>query len=225
MLRFFPKNYNIKHGVFSDDSSLLYTVPRQSEVQLWYPVTLEKVTDFIFPETEKEIIKEKSDIIDLQVSSDNMICHSLRYEIMRFINDMLIWYKKRKNFFNSNNKAAIAKELKMQGFFPFLSEDILHINIGLCFYEKKEEEYIKKEEREVFVYNLPLRFFVGKSDTDEKVFSAMCAINKCLTYEVNKMWLRDITLTNYVDFHITYKLRLVEDEKSFFKRDSFEDLC
>ena len=210
MLRFFPGKYNIKRGIYSNNSSMLYTINREQyrDPCVFYPVTLEK--DVI--EKPEEIIKEKSDIIN--ISSFHIGgYYFLRNEIMKLVRDMVDWYAKRKDLIIPNT-AAIVKEFKEQGFFPFLSNgDTLDINIIICFYEKKEEEYVKKEECEVLVY---------KTLFSHVDVSLMGDIKRCLEYEFEKAWPSKDFVTNYLDFCITYKIGL--DKKHLFKRPSFEDL-
>ena len=126
---------------------------------------------------------------------------------------MLDWYAKRRDLIIPNT-VAIVKEFKEQGFFPFLSNgDTLNINIIVCFYEKKEKEYVKKEGCEVLVY---------KTLFSHVNVRLMGEIQRCLNYEFEKAWPSKDLVTDYFDFCITYKIEL--DKKNLFKRPSFEDL-
>ena len=154
MLRFFPKNYKIETFKWSNDGSLLYTVPRlkynrREEV----PVTLKNISNYV----QEEVIEEKSGIIDLNslfpTTEEKYMYSTYISLIYNMIEDMASWYEKRRDFLEARDKPSIAKELKKQSFHPFLSdEDSLKIVVVVRFYEKKEEGFIKKEEREVLNY-------------------------------------------------------------------------
>ena len=158
MIRFFPKNYKIEHVMWSNDSSLLYTVPREKyNRREEIPITLKH-----YPDCDGEVIEEKSGIIDLKSffpsTEEKYMQTSYISIIYSMIKAMASWYEKRRVFLGARNTHSIAKELKKQFFYPFLSDqDSLEIAVVVCFYEKKEEEeFIKKEEREVLNYATPL---------------------------------------------------------------------
>ena len=229
MIRFFPKDFKIEHFCHEQDSSLLYTVSRKRSG--FYDINGEHIEHKEIPvtlthdnyircgskmEDKDEVIKEESGIIDLQNikkinpwwDRDN-IFECFPGIIDDFINDMVRWYEQRMDFFGVRDKVSVAKTLEVQNFYPFISKkDILKIDVVVRFYEKKEEEFIKKEERNVL------------SNT-----ASLGSINnyRCLLlgYEFEKAWPDKIFPSQYIVFCITYSLRLSKDNK----RSSFRDIC
>ena len=224
-MHFFPKDFKIEHTpLYNYDSSLLYTVSRKrdglSDINNnELPVTLkyDNYMERIFEKEQEEVIKEESGIVDLRSTHRGKIVLDVElfefytYVINKFIVDMISWYGKRMDFLGVRDKPSIAKMLKGQGFYPFLSKkDLLKIDVVVCFYEKKEEGFIKKEERNVL------------SETDS--LSHRNDYPDCrglLRYEFEKAWPDKILPSYYFDFCITYSLRPSEDKE----RPSFEDIC
>ena len=226
MIRFFPKNYKIEHHPrWSEDSSFLYTVPRQERNRYdWIPITLSaEYKTILFNEVIDEVIEEKSEIIDLRSlfnlddATDECLHGYFQGIIYDKIRDVVSWYRNRMNFFGVRDKPSIAKMLRRQGFIPFLStDDPLKITVVVRFYEKKEEEeYIKKEEREVLNETTSL-LSAKLGDTSTITISTL------LDYEFEKAWPSHVLPSQYCDFRITYRLSRSDDAKD---RPCFEDIC
>ena len=224
-MQFFPKDFKIEHTpLYNYDSSLLYTVSRKTDglndiSNNELPVTLkyDNYMKRIFEKDQEEVIKEESGIIDLRsihhrkMVEDEELFEFYHYVINKFIVDMISWYGKRMDFLGVRDKPSIAKMLKCQGFYPFLSKkDLLKIDVVVRFYEKKEEVFIKKEERNVLSVTDSLSHRNDYPDC-----------RGLLRYEFEKAWPDKILPSQYIDFCITYSLRLSEDKE----RPSFKDIC
>ena len=106
---------------------------------------------------EKPIVFDFSSVYIRSTADRDLLDYYRSYVIYKTIKGMIGWYKERRDFFGVKDKASIVEELKRQAFHPFLSEDdLLKITVVVRFYEKKEEEFIKKEERNVLTYTCPL---------------------------------------------------------------------
>ena len=229
--------YNTKLGDDDVRVSMLNLVNRRQAER--YPVTLKRIFN-----TDKtiEVIEEKSDILEIGYLELGKL-DWLKDQIMYLVHDMLIWYKKRVKLIIPSCDYD-AKLMEEQGFIPFLSgADYMDISISIRFYEKKEGEYIKKEEREVLSYNklfCDFAFGVGdEEEPDQEEFRVRDGIESCLWYEFRKAWPETIDglmeygdflcdcideLPDYADFCITYKLKRDDRGHPLYTRPGSADL-
>ena len=231
--------YKTKLGDDDVRVSMLNMVNRRHPQR--FPVTLKRIFN---SDKTIEVIEEKSDILEIGCLELDKL-DWLKDQIMYLVHDMLIWYKKRVKLIIPSCDYD-AKLMEEQGFIPFLSgADYMDISISISFYEKKEEEeYIKKEEREVLRYNKlfcdGFAFGVGNEEKpDQEEFHTRRNIESCLSYELRKAWPETIDglrefgeflcnctndLPNYADFCITYKLKREDRPHPLYTRPGFRDL-
>ena len=160
-MHFFPKDFKIEHTpLYNYDSSLLYTVSRKRDGlndinNNELPVTLkyDNYMERIFEKEQEEVIKEESGIVDLRSTHRGKIVLDVElfefytYVINKFIVDMISWYGKRMDFLGVRDKPSIAKMLKGQGFYPFLSKKRSFKDRRCCLFLRKERRGVHKKRR------------------------------------------------------------------------------